>query len=36
VAGFGLRAALPLRAELEEVSPNLAGTGDWNSSVSRP
>jgi hypothetical protein len=21
----------PLRAELEEVSPNLAGTGDWNS-----
>ena len=31
VAGFGLRAALPLRAELEEVSPNLAGTGDWNS-----
>ena len=36
VAGFGLRAALPLRAELEEVSPNLAGTGDWNSSVSQP
>ena len=31
VAGFGLRAALPLRAELEEVSPSLAGTGDWNS-----
>ena len=29
VAGFGLRAALPLRAELEEASPSLAGTGGW-------
>jgi predicted pyridoxine 5'-phosphate oxidase superfamily flavin-nucleotide-binding protein len=36
VAGFGLRAALPLRAELEEVSPNLAGTGGWDRSVSQP
>ena len=36
VAGFGLRAALPLRAELEEVSPNLERTGDWNSSVNSP
>jgi uncharacterized protein len=36
VAGFGLRAALPLRAELEELSPNLERTGDWNSAVSQP
>ena len=36
VAGFGLRAALPLRAELEELSPNLERTGGWNGSVSRP
>ena len=36
VAGFGLRAALPLRAELEELSPNLERTGSWNGSVSRP
>lgn len=36
VAGFGLRAALPLRAELEEMSPHLGGTGGWSSSVSQP
>jgi predicted pyridoxine 5'-phosphate oxidase superfamily flavin-nucleotide-binding protein len=36
VAGFGLRAALPLRAELEEWSPNLGSTGSWDSSVSQP
>jgi predicted pyridoxine 5'-phosphate oxidase superfamily flavin-nucleotide-binding protein len=36
VAGFGLSAALPLRAELEELSPSLERTGGWNSSVSQP
>lgn len=28
-AGIGLRGALPLRAELEERSPELNGTGSW-------
>jgi len=29
-------AVLPLRAELEEFSPNLASPGSWNGSGSQP